>query len=65
MGFDGVEPTVLYYSPPVCKSWICHCEYVIVDTEVEFQYGGSLFSETGSSNISSWIEKSGRNLVCS
>ena len=28
------------------------CEKVKIETEVEFQYGGRLFSETGSSNIS-------------
>jgi len=32
-------------------------------TAVEFQYAERLFSATGSSNISAWIEVSGRNLA--
>ena len=31
--------------------------------EIEFEDGGRLFSETGSSNIWPWIEISGRNLL--
>ena len=37
---------------------------VKIKPEVEFQDGGSLFSENGSSESRPWIEISGRNLIC-
>ena len=61
----GDHPICIQFGRPVQNHMPMTLKRSKTKPEVEFQYGGRLFVETGSIVISwPWIEISGRNLVC-